>query len=51
MAEWLYARSLISEDVVVEARIIREANALLMVPHLDADALAARLAKLEKQPG
>jgi hypothetical protein len=51
VAEWLYARSLISEDVVVEARIIREANALLMVPHLDADALAARLAKLEKQPG
>lgn len=51
VAEWLYARSLISEEVVVEARIIREANALLMVPHLDADTLAARLAKLEKHQG
>lgn len=51
VAEWLYARSLISEELVIEARIIREANALLMVPHLDAAALAARLAKLEKHPG
>lgn len=51
VADWLYARSLISEELVIEARIIREANALLMVPHLDAAALAARLAKLEKHPG